>query len=144
MVPLRAFDESLGECKNRLAYPSLLEGFNSGGAELTADGLVVLKVTCGEGVFDRSMDLFAEDSEEVVYVVVEYFVDDHRLYLGVGWHAKCCDLGLNELIDIRLIRALLVGLVVIGIRLVPELGSGFGFCNFLVELDLRRTMLDHR
>lgn len=88
------------------------------------------------------MGLLAEDSEEVVDVIVDYFFDDHRLYLGTGWHAKCSHLGLHEQKDIHIVHMLLVDLVVIIVALAFRVGGSFGFRNFLVELAFRRVTLE--
>lgn len=51
--------------------------------------------------------------EEVIGVVVDYFVADHRLYLGAGQHTKWGDFCLDELKDIRILPMSAVGLVVV-------------------------------
>lgn len=74
----------------------------------------------------------------------QLFVDDHRLYLDAGWHAKCSDLGWNDLTDIRIVPVLLVCLVVIGVELALVLREGFNHPKLLVQLDFRHSTLDRR
>lgn len=110
MIATRAFEVSLGEWRVRLYIPyRFLDGFNDGGVELLADGFVAPKEACRECVLDRGIDLLAEGREEVVGVIVDFFVDDHRLYLGAGQPAKGIDKGLDDLTDIRILSEVLFG-----------------------------------
>lgn len=78
-------------------------------------------------------------------MVVDYFVDDHRLYLGVGRPVKCADLLWDELTDIRIVFVLLVSQIMIDVGSAMGMGSSFGFHNILIELDFRRSTLErHR
>lgn len=77
-------------------------------------------------------------------IVVDYFVEDHLLYLSAGLHAKGGDFGLDELMDIRILSLLLVGQVVIDFRLAPRIGGGFCFSNLVVELYFRSCLLECR
>lgn len=108
----------------------ILNGISHGGVALLADGLVVSKEACFECFFVRGLDLLAVDSEDVEGMVVYYSVDDHRLYLGAGSDAKCGDLGLGELMDIRVVPMLLVSLVVIDVGLILSVRWGFASAIF--------------
>lgn len=74
---------------------------------------------------------------KVIGVVVHDLVDDHRVYLGSGTHARCSDFGLNELTDIRMVLVLLICLVVINIVLALGMGGSVCFGNLRVEFDFR-------
>lgn len=142
MIPTRAFFVSLANRGFDLPIPyRTLECFNDGGVELLTDGFVVPKEACGECIFHHSIDVLRENREEVVGEVVDFFVEYHKLYLGAGSHSKCSDLGLNELTDIRIVHALLNGLVAIGFTLALRLDGGLCFRNLLFALDFRRSVL---
>lgn len=52
------------------------------GIKLQAGDFVVSREASHECVSDHAINFFAEDWKEVLGVVVEYFIDNHRLYLG--------------------------------------------------------------
>lgn len=82
--------------------------------------------------------------KELVAVVVDYFIEDHGLYLGAGWQDKYSSLGLNELSDFCFVPVPIVGLVFIDVGFALGMGGGFGFRNFLCEFDFRRSTGEHR
>lgn len=65
----------------------------------------------------------------MVGVVLDYLVVCHRLYIDTGWHGKCGDLRLNQVMDIPIVTVLFVGLVVTGVGPGVGLDSRFGFHN---------------
>lgn len=85
--------------------------------------------------------LAQKDKEEVVSVVVYFYVKDHRLFFDSSRHGKCGDFALDELADVRIVSVFIFSLVVIGIRLALGMGGSVGFHNLLVEFHSRRSTL---
>lgn len=75
-------------------------------------------------------------------MIVDNFVDDHRLCLDAGRYAKLRDLSLKELTDIQIVPVISVGLVAISVGLALGSSSGLGFRNFLVEVNSRRSTME--
>lgn len=98
----------------------ILDCFSDGCTELVADSFILLKEACLECVFYRRINLLADDREELIGVIVEYFADDQLLYLGADWPAKCINLGLSKLTGICIVLVDFVGLVVIDVGLALE------------------------
>lgn len=90
------------------------------------------------------MDWLAEDREEVVGLVVDYFGDSHGLYLGAGRHTECGDLRLNEVTYIRIVPVIFAGHVVIFLGLALGWNSIFRSRHLLVESDFRCSSLECR
>lgn len=80
----------------------------------------------------------------MVGVIVDDFVDDHPLKIGLGQHTKGSDFGLNKLTDIRIVSVLLVSMIFIGVRMALGIGCSFYFRHLLVELDFQHGMLERR
>lgn len=80
----------------------------------------------------------------MVALVVDYFVEEHQLYLGASQHAKCGDLGLGELMDIGIVPVLVVVQFVTDFELSLGMVDGLGFQNLLFELDFRGGKLERR
>lgn len=93
----------------------ILDGFSDGAVELLLDSSIVAKEACLEFSFDRGIDLFAEDSEEVIGIAIDHFVDDHPLCLSTGRHTNHGDFGLTKLTDIPVVPVLLVDLATLDV-----------------------------
>lgn len=122
----------------------VLDSPNNSGVELLANGFIVSKKDCCECIFDPFIDLIMEDREEIVDVVVDYFVEGHRLPLSEDRHGNCGDFGLDELMDIGIVSVLLVSEVDINVVLALKMVGCFRFHNSLVELNFRRNTLERR
>lgn len=68
-------------------------------------------------------------------MVVDDFVDDHRLNIVSAWPTKRDDLSLSKLTYIQIVSVLHVGLDVIDVRLPLRMSHCICFCNLIVELD---------
>lgn len=118
MIPPRALDVSLGKWWVGWPIPYHILNFsNVGGVDGLTACFVVQKEACRKCVFDPGIDVFADDKEEVVYILVYYFVDNYHLYPCAGQHAKYSNLFLNELTDILILPVVFSCLVVIDVRL---------------------------
>lgn len=126
----------------RLGFPipyRILHGYTDGSVVLLLYGFVVSKEAYHECIIDRKVAFLGQNSGKVTGVVVDNFIDHHQLHLIVGWHTNFADFSINEMTDIYIISVLGVILVVTNVELALGLGSGFGFCNPLGELYLRRS-----
>lgn len=108
----------------------VLDSSNNGSAKLLTDCFVTPEEACREWIFGRDVDWLVLDREDVARAVVDDFIDDNRLNTCLGPQAKCSDLGLNELTDIRIVSLLLVGPAVIGSGWSSECVAAFSSAIF--------------
>lgn len=118
-----------------------LTALTKGGVELLADGFVVLEEACRKCISNCGTYLLGKGREDWAGVVAHNFVDDHRPYVGVGRHAECSDLGLDDLTDIGILFLFFGRVVVIDVGLALGLARDLGFCNILIELYFGRSRL---
>lgn len=69
--------------------------------------------------------------ENRVDVIAEIVMCCYRLYSSAMWHAKCADLGLEELMDIQVVPILFVDFVQISFVLVPRSGRDWPLLHFI-------------
>lgn len=88
--------------------------------------------------------LLAVEMQKVVCVVVDSFVANRQVGLGVSKGSMYVVFDLDELTDIYTVSMVLVGHVINDVRLTLGVRHSFFFSNLLAELNSQRSTLERR